>query len=136
VIRALDSVLNQTEKPHEIIVIDDGSTDRTATVLAGYAPDIIRIRHPQNRGVSAARNMGIRKASGDWIALLDSDDEWKPEKLERNRLFHEQYSEFLIFQNEEIWVHREFAASKPSRARRPFVLFRNRETPCRISQIC
>jgi glycosyltransferase involved in cell wall biosynthesis len=81
VTEAVDSALAQTHEPVEVIVVDDGSTDDTATRLAPYAQRIRYIRQ-ENRGLSAARNAGIRHASGQWIALLDADDLWHPEKLE------------------------------------------------------
>ncbi len=79
---AVRSVLDQTLKPFEIIVIDDGSTDRTAEVLAPFG-NAIRYIKTENSGVSAARNRGIREANGEWIAFLDSDDTWHASKLER-----------------------------------------------------
>ena len=99
--RALDSVLSQTLKPREIIVVDDGSTDETNAVLADY-PGLCIISQ-DNRGVSAARNMGIKKAGGEWLAFLDSDDEWLKEKLEK------QWDAIciddkLICHTEEIWI--------------------------------
>ncbi len=77
--RALDSVFAQTLPPQQVIVVDDGSTDSTPDLVAGY-PGVSYLRQ-ENRGVSAARNLGIRHCGCDWIALLDSDDEWLPEKL-------------------------------------------------------
>ena len=99
--KALDSVLSQTLKPREIIVVDDGSTDETNAVLANY-PGLCIISQ-DNRGVSAARNMGIKKAGGEWLAFLDSDDEWLKEKLEK------QWDAIciddkLICHTEEIWI--------------------------------
>ncbi len=81
VTEALDSVLAQTFTDYEIIVIDDGSTDNTKEVLQPYFPQI-RYFFQENQGVSAARNVGIREAKGEWLAFLDSDDVWLPKKLE------------------------------------------------------
>jgi len=78
--RCLASVFAQTLPPDEIIVVDDGSTDNTAEVATNLGATVIRRK---NGGLSAARNTGIQSASGDWIALLDADDTWEPEKLER-----------------------------------------------------
>ena len=82
--RALDSVFNQTFSDFEIIVVDDASTDRTVELVAQYGSDRLTvIRSAENRGAGAARNRGIEAARGRWIAFLDSDDAWKPEKLAR-----------------------------------------------------
>lgn len=81
IIEAVDSVLVQTYKDYEIIVVDDGSTDNTKEVLLPYMDRITYI-YQSNKGVSAARNAGILAAKGEWIAFLDSDDEWLPNKLE------------------------------------------------------
>ncbi len=79
---AIRCVLEQSLPPHEVIVIDDGSTDDTTEALAQLLGKIRYIR-TENRGVSAARNLGIREATGDWIAFQDSDDTWHPDKLRR-----------------------------------------------------
>lgn len=79
---AVDSVLAQTLSPHEVIVVDDGSTDATAEVLAPLLDRIRLVRKP-NGGASSARNRGVIEATGDWIAFLDSDDTWDADKLEK-----------------------------------------------------
>jgi glycosyltransferase involved in cell wall biosynthesis len=77
----LDSVLSQTYPRREIIVVDDGSTDRTPQCLEAYSSTIRYLRQ-ENAGAGAARNAGLKAASGDYIAFLDADDLWLPEKLE------------------------------------------------------
>jgi glycosyltransferase involved in cell wall biosynthesis len=80
--RAIDSVLNQTYKNLELIIVDDGSTDNTKDVIKKYLKDKrIRYFYKQNKGVSSARNLGIKKANGEYIAFLDSDDEFEKNKL-------------------------------------------------------
>jgi glycosyltransferase involved in cell wall biosynthesis len=82
--RAIRSVLNQTYQDFEIIVVDDVSTDSTKEVVESFNDERIRyIQHEKNRGEAAARNTGIKSASGKYIASHDSDDEWLPEKLGR-----------------------------------------------------
>lgn len=78
--RAIDSVLAQSRPADQILVIDDGSADGTPKIAAGYE-DKIRFIRQENAGPSAARNRGIQAASGNWIAFLDADDQWLPDKL-------------------------------------------------------
>ena len=101
--QAVESVLAQTFSDFELIVVDDGSTDETEKVLSGYLDQILYLQQP-NRGVSAARNRGIRRARGQLIAFLDSDDLWLPEKLFRQTRFFHHRPEALICQTEEIWI--------------------------------
>ena len=77
--RAIDSVLRQSIKPFDIIVVDDGSDDGTSEMIQKKYRSINLVQQ-QNSGVSAARNNGIKHAKGDWISLLDSDDEWTEKK--------------------------------------------------------
>jgi glycosyltransferase involved in cell wall biosynthesis len=80
--RAIDSVLGQTYRPVEVIIVDDGSTDGTSEALKAYGR-AIAVLHQDNAGPAAARNRGIRESTGDLIAFLDSDDVWFATKLER-----------------------------------------------------
>lgn len=79
---ALDSILNQTYRRREIIVVDDGSTDQTASVMNRYS-DQARLLYQDNAGPATARNNGLTQARGEFVAFLDADDLWHPEKLER-----------------------------------------------------
>jgi glycosyltransferase involved in cell wall biosynthesis len=78
---SLRSVQRQRGVDLEIIVVDDGSTDDTPRLLAGLEPPVVVIRHERSLGVSAARNRGIAEARGEWVAFLDDDDLWAPDKL-------------------------------------------------------
>ena len=79
----LASVMIQTHRPHEIIVMDDGSTDRSAAIVGSCASPLVRLVRQPNAGVSAARNRGAELASAPYIAFLDGDDRWRPDYLER-----------------------------------------------------
>ncbi|MFG6099201.1 glycosyltransferase family A protein [Leptothoe sp. ISB3NOV94-8A] len=81
---ALESALAQTYQNLEIIVVDDGSTDEGVTICQQFTDDRIRIIQQENRGLSGARNTGIRHAEGEYVAFLDADDLWVPEKVERH----------------------------------------------------
>jgi len=82
--RAIRTVLNQTYQDFELIVVDDGSTDNTEEVVRSFNDNkVIYIKHERNKGAPAARNTGIRAARGEYVAFQDSDDEWLPEKLEK-----------------------------------------------------
>jgi glycosyltransferase involved in cell wall biosynthesis len=103
---ALESVLHQTFKAAEIVVVDDGSTDNTREVLAPYMQRI-RYIHQANAGLSAARNTGIHAATSEWIALLDSDDTWHPEKLAQQALFAAEHPEISVIASLESSVYRK-----------------------------
>lgn len=92
--QAIDSVLAQTYQPLELIVIDDGSVDGTAEMIQERYQDRVHYAYQENQGRSAARNHGLRLARGRYIAFLDSDDLWKPEKIERQVAFMEHHPEY------------------------------------------
>lgn len=115
---AIDSVLVQEFTNFELIVVDDGSTDNTASILDRYGKDIHVIRQT-NQGVSAARNSGIRHAKGELISFLDSDDLWLPRKLLRQTAFFEAAPHVLICQTEEIWVRNGCRVNPKNRHQKP-----------------
>lgn len=78
----LESVVHQTAHPLEVVLVDDGSTDGSAEIAEAFGPPV-RVIRQENQGESVARNRGIEEARGEWVAFLDADDIWKPEKLER-----------------------------------------------------
>ena len=100
---SIQSVLDQTYLPMEIIVVDDGSTDDTPEILQAFGNQI-RVIKQTNKGVSAARNHGIRKSRGELIAFLDSDDLWTPDKIDRQVAFFTKNPEAMICQTQEIWI--------------------------------
>ncbi len=101
---AIRSVLEQTAAPAEVIVVDDGSTDGTPALVRDF-PEVRYLRQ-ENQGVSAARNHGISAAKHDWIALLDSDDEWLPRKVERQWRALERDPRFRFCHTDEIWIRK------------------------------
>ncbi len=101
--RALNSVFFQSCPPDEVIVIDDGSNDDTDMMIKTKFPDV-QYCFQKNKGVSHARNVGISLANGDWIAFLDSDDEWLPEKLKMQQQVLSNKTEIKICHTEEIWL--------------------------------
>lgn len=101
--RALDSVLNQTLPAEEVVIVDDGSNDETRNLVGKDYPKC-RYRYQANQGVSSARNLGIRESRGEWIALLDSDDAWLPDKLERQMAALQADPAKRLCHTEEIWI--------------------------------
>ncbi len=101
--RALDSVVQQSLQPSEIIVVDDGSSAALPRNLQAVYPRVIWMRQ-ENLGVAAARNLGIGRATGEWIALLDSDDEWAPDKLEEQMKFLSTHPSCRAVHTNEKWI--------------------------------
>jgi glycosyltransferase involved in cell wall biosynthesis len=79
--RAIDSILRQAHTNWQLTIVDDGSTDNGPEELSGYRDERIHVLHTENRGLGAARNLGLRETPTEWVALLDADDEWEPEFL-------------------------------------------------------
>ena len=101
--RAVDSILSQTLPPHSVILVDDGSTDGTEKLIKKNYPEIKYLKQ-DNLGVSAARNAGITATSCEWLAFLDSDDEWLPEKLARQMEVLNLAPAMKICHSDEIWI--------------------------------
>lgn len=79
--KTLNSVINQTYKDFEVIIVNDGSTDKSEEAVSKFNDDRIKLINQSNKGVSEARNRGIKEAKNDWIAFLDADDLWQPNHL-------------------------------------------------------
>jgi glycosyltransferase involved in cell wall biosynthesis len=115
---ALESVRAQTCNDFEVIIVDDGSSDRTIAELrqmGGGFRVIAQARH----GVAAARNRGVDVAQGRYVAFLDSDDLWLPEKLALQKGFMDAHPELTICQTEEIWIRRGVRVNPKARHRKP-----------------
>ena len=101
--RALDSILRQTRPVDEVLVVDDGSTDETPEIVLGYG-GIVRLVRQKNAGAAAARNRAVREASSEWIAFLDHDDEWLPQKIELQVAALEAHPEARLCYCSRYWV--------------------------------
>lgn len=100
---AVESVLEQTFKELELIIVDDGSTDGTKNMVSAYSDPRIKYVYHDNKGVSYSRNRGLELSRGDFIAFLDSDDRWVPHKLETTLKYINEFPDIRIFHTEEIW---------------------------------
>ena len=100
--RALKSVYSQTFQPKEVIVIDDGSTDDTSKIQNLFPQ--IKYFYQENAGVSSARNLGINKSTCEWMAFLDSDDEFHVDKLNLHVEFHKYNPNILVSYTDETWI--------------------------------
>jgi glycosyltransferase involved in cell wall biosynthesis len=115
--QAVASVKAQTFRDFEVVVVDDGGADGTCEALAADR-ELRVLSHPGRQGVSAARNSGVTAARGEWLAFLDSDDLWLPDKLARQISFLEGRPELLICQTDETWVRRGVRVNKPAAHRK------------------
>ncbi len=104
--QAIESVIGQAFSDWELIVVDDGSFDETPKLLQSVDDGRVRAVRQPNQGVSAARNHGVRLARGRWLAFLDSDDSWKPRKLQRQIEVLEEFPEYRAVYTDEIWIRR------------------------------
>lgn len=102
--RAIHSVLIQKQVDLELIIVDDGSTDQTEGMCQKVPCDSLKYLKQNNQGPAAARNLGIQNSKGEFIAFLDSDDEWLSEKLKAQFDFLIHNPNILIVQTEEIWI--------------------------------
>lgn len=117
--RAIKSVLTQTYRDYQIIVVDDGSTDDTQVVLRSFEGQIVSVYQP-NSGQACARNLGIRTSQSRYIAFLDADDEWVPRKLEKQIAFLESNPDFAMVYSDCITSGAgPFAGSHFARVGRP-----------------
>jgi glycosyltransferase involved in cell wall biosynthesis len=101
--RAIRSVLGQTFRDFELIVVDDGSIDSTTHLLNSFDGKLKALAQ-ENQGVSAARNLGIKESTGVLLAFLDSDDEWLPEKLTRQTALFDGRNPHFVCHTDEIWL--------------------------------
>lgn len=101
--RAVKSVVDQTVKPQEVIVVDDGSSDNTREVVESIQSPLVKYVYRKNGGAGAARNTGVKEAAGDWIAFHDSDDMWRPDKLEKQVKYIKEHSDAgLVYSSYEM----------------------------------
>ena len=129
---AIRSVFDQHFQDFELIVVDDGSTDDTAELLAAYPR--IRTTRQDHAGVSSARNLGISLARGTYIAFLDSDDLWLPEKLSAQVAFFQKRPDVLICQTEEIWLRNGARVNPKRRHAKPSgMIFEDSTKLCLVS---
>jgi len=116
---AIESVLNQIFQDFELIVIDDGSTDCTKDLIKSYEDRRLKYICQKNHGVAHARNKGIENSVGRFIAFLDSDDSWVPEKLGIAKEYIDKFPEMKIFHTEETWYRRGKLLNQKKKHKKP-----------------
>ncbi len=115
--KAINSVLKQSIRVDELIIIDDGSNDDTLKILKKYKD--IRVIKTKNLGVSHARNTGIKSAKNSWIAFLDSDDIWMKDKIEKQIKFHKRNPAILFSHTQERWIRGDKEIKYPKSLKKP-----------------
>lgn len=115
---AIESVMRQGFRDWELLIVDDGSTDRSAEVVQRLADSRITYVRSEHRGVSRARNLGISLTHFSWICFLDSDDQWEPTKLERQIETLEDFPEYRVAYTNETWIRRGKRVSQRKKHRK------------------
>ncbi len=115
--RSVDSVLSQTEPDYELVVIDDGSTDSSLSIVSSYQDDRLKVVEQENRGAGSARNRGIAEASGGWIAFLDADDMWRNDHLQELSILIREFGDAGLVSTRTIEVDTGKVPVEPPRRR-------------------
>lgn len=115
--RAIDSVMSQTLPANEIIVVDDGSSENMERLLSEKYPTVVYVRQ-ENKGVSSARNQGVRKSGNEWLAFLDDDDEWLPHKLEKQVQLLQSHPDAVLCHTEERWIRQGVRVNQMNKHRK------------------
>lgn len=103
---AVESVIYQTFQDYELIIVDDGSSDTTVSLFKNISNKKIKYIIQEHKGVSCARNRGIKEAKGEFICFLDSDDRFRSLKLEITYQYINKYPQFKVFHTEELWYNK------------------------------
>ena len=130
---AIDSVLDQSYRDFELIVVDDGSTDDTHVLVRSYGDSLVYLKQ-ENQGPSAARNRGIEESRGSLVAFLDSDDRWHPDKLLIQIEAMEEEPGYLISHTGEVWYRNgELLRQKKKHQKLPGYIFERSLSMCMVS---
>jgi len=120
ILKAIDSILNQSIQIDEIIIVDDGSTDETKELVTSISNDHIKYIYQENKGVSNARNIGIKVAKNQWLCFLDSDDIWHENKIEKQINFHQKNTHIFFSHTDELWMFNNKIINQKKHQQKPF----------------